>query len=299
MKDASSIELRHLRAFLTVAETRNFTRAAERLGVSQPSISIQIRELETALGTQLFHRLGQGIVLSPAGRAFHPRAALVLGKLSDAYQAVQQSEDLVAGHLSLATIPLLNVPWVPKVLGRIAREHPGLAVTVIEKSSDDVEVTVESGVSDLGLGILSRASPNLVYELLREDELVLLQGPDGPFGRKRSVTADEAGAARLVVLPESYVIRQLTNAAFRDARVLPKYAFEVDTVEAMLATVIESNLCTLMPAVVLEGRERLGMRLVKLKGWGQRYEFGLIWPGAGQAGAAALAFAKYVREFVR
>jgi LysR family cyn operon transcriptional activator len=299
MRDPSSIELRHLRAFVTVADTRSFTRAAERLGISQPSISIQIRELETALGAQLFHRLGQGVALSPAGRALHPRATLVLGKLSDACQAVQASEDLLAGHLSVAIIPLLNVPWMPPVLGRLSSEHPGLAVTVTEKSSDDVELAVRNGTSDLGLGFLTRASPTLTYELLRKDQLMLLQRPDGPFGRKRSVTAPEVAAARLVVLPESYVIRQLTDSAFRAARVLPRYAFEVDTVESTLATVIASNLCTLMPGVVLQGREHLGLRALKLKDWGEHYELGLIWPGEGPSDAAGRAFARYLRECIR
>jgi LysR family cyn operon transcriptional activator len=296
MRDASSVELRHLRTFLTVAETENFTRAAERLGITQPSVSIQIKELETALGTLLFHRLGPRVSLTSAGRTFRDRAALVLVKLSDACQAVQETEDLVAGHISLAVIPPLNVPWMPAVLGRIAREHPAIAVTVIEKSADDLEGTVENGRCDLGVGILSRSSPNLEYELLRTDELVLLAPADGPFQRRRSVTAEEVGAARLVVLPESYVLRQLTSEAFRVARVLPKIGLEVDTIDALLATVVESRLCTLMPSVVLEGREALGLRALTLDGWGKTLELGIVWPGKGQAGAPARMFAEFLRE---
>ncbi len=296
MKVVPSIELRHLRAFLTVAETSNFTRAAERLGVTQPNISVQIRELEAALGVQLFQRLGQKVALSPAGRAFHPRALLVMAKLSDACQSVQQAGGEVAGHLVLAVVPLLNVPWMPKTLGRIAQAHPGLSMTVIERSSDDVETAVESGLADVGVGILSKASPNLTYELLCEDELMLIHGPQGPFGRKRAVSVEEIGQARLVVLPESYVIRQLTDAAFRESRVRPRYAFEVDTLESMLATVLETNLCTVMPGIVMRGREHLGMRALKVKDWGRKLAFGLIWPGSGPTGSAACALAEELRR---
>lgn len=298
MGEVSSIEFRHLRTFLTVAETRNFTRAAERLGVSQPGISIQVRELEEALGAQLFKRLGHGVALTPTGRAFLPRAELVLAKLSDACQAASFSESLVAGHLALAIIPLLNVPWMPPVLGRLARKHPGLAVSIQEKSSDDMELLVESGTSDVGIGILSHASPNLEYELLREDELVLIQRPDGPFGRKRKVTAEEAGSTDLVVLPESYVIRQNTNQAFREARVHPRYRYEVDTLDSVLATVLESNLCTLMPRVVLEGRKWLPLKALGLAGWGWSFQFGLIWPRALTQDPAARAFSEELRAFV-
>jgi len=298
MRDLPNVELRHLRTFVTVAETENFTRAAERLGITQPSVSIQVKELEVALGAQLFSRLGPRVALTPSGRAFRERAALVLSKLSDACQAVQETEGLIAGHISLAVIPPLNVPWMPRVLGRIAREHPGLAVTLIEKSADDLEGTVENGRCDLGVGILSRSSPNLDYELLRTDALMLLAPPDSPFARRRSVRADEIVDTRLVMLPESYVLRQLTNAAFRAARVLPKVALEVDTIDALLATVVESGLCTLMPSVVLDGRESHGLRAVKLEGWGSVLEFGIVRPTHGSDSAPVRVFCERLREVV-
>lgn len=299
MRDPSSVELRHLRTFLTISETESFTRAAERLGISQPSISVQIRELETALGAQLFNRLGQRTTLTAAGRTFRERAALVLDKFSDACQSVQETEELLAGHISLAIIPLLTVPWIPRVLSRMAREHPGVAVTVTERSSDDLEIAVETGRCDLGVGILSHASPNLTYELMRTDELVLVQGPEGPFGKRRSVTAEEAGSARLAVLPRSYVIRQITDEAFRAARVLPRHLFELDSIDGVLATVVQSELCTFMPSVVLEGREHLDARALRLRGWGHSFEFGLIYPGATPAGSAVSTFAASLRQATR
>jgi LysR family cyn operon transcriptional activator len=295
MRDLPNVELRHLRTFVTVAETENFTRAAERLGITQPSVSIQVKELEVALGAQLFSRLGPRVALTPSGRAFRERAALVL---SDACQAVQETEGLVAGHISLAVIPPLNVPWMPRVLGSLAREHPGLAVTLIEKSADELEGTVENGRCDLGVGILSRSSPNLEYELLRTDALMLLSPPDGPFARRRSVRAEELVDTRLVMLPESYVLRQLTNAAFRAARVLPKVALEVDTIDALLATVVESGLCTLMPSVVLDGREGHELRAVKLDGWGSVLEFGIVRPAHGSDSAPLRVFCERLREVV-
>ncbi len=298
MKEPSSVELRHLRTFLTVADTENFTRAAERLGISQPSVSIQVKELETVLGAQLFSRLGPRVNLTPAGRAFRERAAHVLAKFSDACQAVQETEELVAGHISLAVIPPLNVPWMPRVLGRIAREHPGIAVTLIEKSADDLEGTVENGRCDFGVGILSHSSPNLEYELLRKDKLVLVVPPDGPFPRRRSVKAEEVGETRLVVLPESYVLRQLTSDVFRAARVLPRVGLEIDTIDALLATVVEGGLCTLMPSVVLEGRESLGLRTLELDGWGLELELGIVWPMGGAHGAPIRLFAEFLRESV-
>src|SRR3954465_14591266 len=83
-----SIELRHLRYFLAVAETENFTRAAERLKISQPSISKQITQLEQALRTPLFRRVGKRVFLTEAGQAFRKGAEVVLRKLEDACNSV-------------------------------------------------------------------------------------------------------------------------------------------------------------------------------------------------------------------
>ncbi|MEZ6002865.1 MAG: LysR substrate-binding domain-containing protein [Planctomycetota bacterium] len=298
MRDLSSIELRHLRTFVTVADTENFTRAAERLGITQPSVSSQIKELEHALGAQLFSRNGPRVGLTPAGRAFRDRASLTLAKFNDACQAVQDTEDLVAGHLSLGVIPPLNVPWMPKVLGRLYREHTGIAVTLIEKSADKLEGIVENGRCDLGVGILSHASPNLKYEVLRQDELVLLSAPDGPFARRRSVTAEEVGKEHLVVLPETYVLRQLTSEAFRAARVIPRVALEIDTIDALLGIVRSSGLSTLVPSVVLEGREGLDLRPIKLNGWGTSLDLGIVWPSEGEISQPARTFAAILRETV-
>lgn len=296
---AGAFDFRHLRTFLIVAETMNFTRAAERLGISQPSVSVQIRDLESALGTALFARIGQRVSLTPAGRVFRPRAELVLSKLNDAYQAVRDTEDLNAGHLSVGTIPPLSVPWMPRVLGQLAREHPGLAVSVNEKSSPEMESDVESGRFDLGVGILSKSSPNLVYEHLCSDEIVLLAKAEGALARKRELSARELSELRLVLLPESFLLRQLTQAAFRKVRVLPRVALEVDTIEGVLSTVAHSGLPTLMPRVVLEGRPHLELRAIRLTGWKLPLEFGLVWPGGKEHSNAARAFAEALRSHVR
>lgn len=295
MRVRHSIEIRHLRTFLVVAETENFTRAAERLGLSQPSVSQQVKELEQALGAALFVRLGPRVRLTPAGRAFQGRAVEVLAKLTEACQAVEAIDGLLAGHLHVGVIPPLNVPWIPRAVARFHAQHPGVAVTVLEKSSSDVETDVDSGRLDLGLGILSHAAPNLSYELLRRDEIVLLVRADGELGAKREIGREALAAHKLVLLPETFLIRQLTQEAFRRAQVLPRVACEISSIDGVLACAAQSGMATLMPRVVLEGREHLGLVPVRLRGWKAELEFGLMWPGSGDPTPAARAFAECLR----
>lgn len=288
------IELRHLRYFLAVAETENFTRAAERLNVSQPSISQQIKDLEGALNTALFDRLGKRVRLTQAGLAFRERAVVVLRKLEEALEAVGQVEGLLAGHIDVGVIPALNVPWIPPVLERFAAEYPGVTIAVHERSSSEVETEVEAGRYDLGLGLLSYSSPNIKYERVTSEELTLLVPEKHPLAVQAGVSVKELENVRLVCLPEAFVLRQMVDELFRRAKSRPKVAFQIDTIDATLATVVRSGAPTLLPAVVLEGRKSLGLRAIRLLGKNQRIDFGLMWPMKSDPSPATRLFADLV-----
>ena len=101
---SKSIEIRHLRYFLAVSQTENFTRAAERLRISQPSISEQITPLELALRTPLFRRVGKRVFLTEAGAEFRKSAEVVLRKLDDACTSVSEIAGLLRGHVDVGVI---------------------------------------------------------------------------------------------------------------------------------------------------------------------------------------------------
>lgn len=279
-----------------VAETENFTRAAERLDVSQPSISQQIKEIETLLATVLFDRLGARVRLTQAGIAFRERAAEVVTKFARACEVVEHVEGLLLGHVDVGVIPAVQIPWIPPVLARFAGEHPGVSIRVHERPSSDVETEVEAGRYDVGVGLMTRASPNLRYERIRIDELVLLAASNHPLARRRDVQLRDLEEVRLALHPESYPMRQMIEDAFRKARVRPRVAFEIDTIDSLLATAARGPTPTILPSAVLDGRESLGLRPIRISSWTQKIELGLMWPGTGEAGPTAKAFASVLRE---
>ena len=118
------VEVRHLRYFLAVAEAGNFSRAADRLGISQPSVSQQIRDLETALRVRLFQRRGKRVLLSPAGLIFREHARMVLRQLEKCFQELGSEPGQLRGVLHLGVVPVLNVALMPDLLGMFAAEHP-------------------------------------------------------------------------------------------------------------------------------------------------------------------------------
>src|SRR6185436_12874666 len=138
------LEIRHLRYFLAVAESENFTRAAERLRVTQPNVSQHVAYLERLLGTPLLRRVGKRVQLTEAGAAFRKGAELVLRKLDQARESVRDVANAVTGHVELGVIPALHVAWVPAVLARVSRAYPGITVAVRERASSDLETELEA-----------------------------------------------------------------------------------------------------------------------------------------------------------
>jgi DNA-binding transcriptional LysR family regulator len=130
-----SMELRHLRYFVAIAEERSFTRAAERLWIAQPGLSTQIRRLETELGVKLFERHTRGVDLTAAGELFLERARVALAAAEAARSVGEDMEAGLVGSVRLGIATEAGLRRVPSLLAEFAGEHPGIELTVFESYS--------------------------------------------------------------------------------------------------------------------------------------------------------------------
>jgi LysR family cyn operon transcriptional activator len=296
---SESIEIRHLRYFLAVAETENFTRAAERLQISQPSISQQITQLEQALRTPLFRRVGKRVFLTEAGASFRKGAQVVLRKLEDACNSVGDIAGLVSGRVNVGVIPALHFAWIPPMLGHMAREYPGVTVGVQELASSGVETEVESGRLDLGFGLMTHNSPNIRYERLVSQPFSLIVSATNNFAKRPSVELKELEGERLVLLPDTFDMRRAADAVLLHARVHPRVMFEIDSIDAVLSSVDQAGIPTLLPAIVLRGRDIPGLRAVALTGRTRQMDFGILWPASNSSDPATLAIAAALKASMK
>jgi LysR family transcriptional regulator, cyn operon transcriptional activator len=294
-----SIEIRHLRYFLAVAQTENFTRAAERLQISQPSVSQQITQLEGLLRTQLFRRVGKRVFLTEAGVAFRARAEVVLRKLEDACASVNDVGALLSGRVDLGVIPALHVTWVPPMLEAIARDFPGLSVGVLEAASSDVETEIEAGRLDIGFGLMTRASPSIRYERLMSEPFSLIVPAEGKFAKRTSVSLREIQDERLALLPHSFDMRGAADAVLQQGGVHPRVVFEIDSIDSTLSAVARTGMPTLLPALVLRGRPLTQLRAIPIKERTRRMDFGILWPAAAEPDPATLAVATALKSWIK
>ena len=254
--------------FVAVAEARHFTRAAEEVHVSQPSLSQQIRALENELGAELFSRARGNITLTDAGEALLPLARRILADADTARHEVQELVQLRSGRVRLGATPSLCTGLLPDVLRAFHDRYPGIRLMIEEGGSHDLVRLLARGALDLALVVLPLPSPSpalTTVELLRED-LVVVSSPEAPApggpGR-RTVRVADLESEPLVMFRHGYDLRELTVAACRAEGFEPDFAVEGGEMDAVLGFVRAGLGVAVVPRMVAT-RSGRGLRVTPL-----------------------------------
>ncbi|MEU3738072.1 MULTISPECIES: LysR substrate-binding domain-containing protein [unclassified Streptomyces] len=259
------MQFQQLLYFVAVAETRHFTRAAEQVHVSQPSLSQQVRALEKELGAELFSRARGNIALTDAGEALLPLARRILADADTARIEVQELAQLRRGRIRLGATPSVCTGLLPEVLRAFHDRHPGIQLLLEESGSHDLVRELARGALDLAVVVLPLPSPSpalTTVELLRED-LVVVSSPDVPGFGGSSVRVADLQRERLVMFRHGYDLRELTVAACRAEGFEPEFAVEGGEMDAVLGFVRAGLGVAVVPRMVAERAGR-GLRMTAL-----------------------------------
>ncbi|AKH81871.1 LysR family transcriptional regulator [Streptomyces sp. CNQ-509] len=258
------MHLQQLRYFAAVADTRHFTRAAEREHVAQPSLSQSVRALERELGAELFHRARGHITLTDAGEALLPLARRILADTETARREVQEVAHLRRGRVRLGATPSLCASLVPDALRAFHARYPGIELHVHEDGSQDLVRTLAAGELDLALVItpLAGQAPALTTTELLREELVVVSSPDAPpvtsaDGAGRGIRIGDLRGRPLAMFRHGYDLRELTVAACREAGFEPEFGVEGGEMDAVLGFVRAGLGVAVVPSMVAE---RSGLR---------------------------------------
>ncbi|WP_328584274.1 LysR family transcriptional regulator [Streptomyces sp. NBC_00370] len=245
------MQFHQLHYFVAVAETRHFTRAAERVHVAQPSLSQQIKSLENELGAELFSRARGNVSLTEAGEALLPLARRILADAETARHEVQELVQLRRGRVRLGAPPSLCTGLLPEVLRTFHDLHPGIELLIEESGSHDLVRDLARGALDLALVVLPLPTPSpalSTVELLQED-LVVVSSAASPAPRRPVRIADLQGQP-LVMFRHGYDLRELTVAACRAAGFEPAFTVEGGEMDAVLGFVRAGLGVAVVPSMV-------------------------------------------------
>jgi DNA-binding transcriptional LysR family regulator len=209
------MDTRQLAAFCTVVERRSFSQAAERLGVTQPAVSLQVRALEKRLGTQLLDRSGRRVEPTEAGWRLYRGAQRMLA-LEDQLvsEVAATAEGELTGDLVLGASTGPAAIAVPVVLCEFQREHPGVRVFLTVSDTHTVVERVAARELELGIVGASRRHRGVRFEPFFSDQVILACPPGHRFGG-RTVTLDELRAETLILMQEGAGVRQILEDALR------------------------------------------------------------------------------------
>ncbi len=287
------MELRHLRYFLAVAESLSYTRAADTLHLTQPTLSQQIKQLEQDLDTVLFDRVGRTIRLTAAGEVFRQHAERALKEITTARSALDELEGLAHGSLTIGVFQSFNSSLLPPILAEFSASHPGIRVSVRQLPARDMEDLLTKGKLDIGIAYSPTVSDRMEIEELFDEPMMLVVGKKHPYSRRPEIHVDQLRDQPLILLTPEFPSRQLLSQWFDAAGFQPRITIEINSTDAILATVKCSRLATIQTermAKVVPGLSciRLKPRLTRT--------VAILWHRDSYRSAAARAFAAMIKN---
>lgn len=270
--------LKQLRYFDAVARFGHFGRAAEHCLVTQPALSMQIRELERDLGVQLFERRPTGVALTEPGRELAERAARILTEVRDFCDFAAHSQETLAGRFALGVIPSIAPYLLPPLLPLLQRGFPGLELAIRETQTRTLVDLLSEGTLDLLLLALPLEQGEIETMPLFEDRF-LLAAPPGTLGDKRlRATPNQIENDRLLLLEEGHCLRDQALAFCELRQVTNINTFGASSLSTIVQMVANGMGMTLLPEMSLELELRhQSLDLLRFAEPEPRRSIGLAW----------------------
>lgn len=259
------MELHQLRYAVAIADTGNFTRAAERCHVTQPSLSQQILNLEKEVGHKLFHRLGRKAVLTEAGAVFLERARRIMVEVENATKELSDHPALdrriTVGAIQTIA-PYLLLPLIEKC--RV--DLPNLQIDLIEDFRSDLVRGVVEGELDLAIVTLPVKEPRVSIEPLMTEPLLLVVGKHHRFSSRSEINIDDLADETFVTMGESSTLSAQIRSFFGGHNFEPKVGYRCAQVTTLKTLVGMGMAISILPEVDREPRDRETLTYLRLTG---------------------------------
>lgn len=295
------VTLKQLRYFVALADLRHFGRAAERCNVSQPALSMQIRELEATLGTTLVERMPGGVLLTAAGEQTAARARDILLAVQELEQGGAQSGDPWSGRLRLGVIPTVGPYLLPQILPQLHMRHPGLKLTLRESQTHLLLADLLAGKLDLLILALPVGREDVLTMPLFEDVFTLAVPPDHRLANRSTVHQDELIGEYVLLLEEGHCLRDQALSLCHAAGATEMDDFRASSLATVVQMVMNGYGATILPELALpvEVGERSALRIIPFVDPPPARTIGLAWRKSAPRQADFRAFGELVIDVLR
>jgi LysR family cyn operon transcriptional activator len=289
------MELRHLRYFAALAEELSFTRAAEKVHVTQSTLSHQIKQLEDELGQILFDRVNKRVLITAAGESLLACVGKVLRDIDDGVRVVKAAGRALTGNLHVGSTSTFSASRLPDCFAAYLKKQPGVRVFMRELSAYDLEQAVLKEIVEVGIGYMP-SYPGLTFEPLYIEEMVLAVSAGHPLASRRRISLAELHREPLVLNTADTATRQMLDERFSSVRAEPNVVAEMDATHAMLGLVRVSQIGAIVSEHTMVDAPDL--RRVALENPTPLRTPGLLWRAGASRSAACRSFIATVRSIV-
>ncbi|MFN8508724.1 MAG: LysR family transcriptional regulator [Dehalococcoidia bacterium] len=245
------MELAQLEAFLQVAHHRSFSRAAEALFLTQPSVTARIQSLEREIGERLFERTGRSVTLTDAGHAFIPHAQRALTAVQEGTDAIEAVRHGDVGSIRIGASSSIATYVLPAIFKHFRQERPRVHIHLTTGTTEDMLEKLIAGELHVAITRLTQ-HPEIESLHLYNDDLALVVSPSHPFAAKGRVTVAEAGREPFLFFERSSSYHTLIYSMFLRVGVVPESVMELDSMEATKHMVEAGLGIAILPVVSID-----------------------------------------------
>ncbi|WP_281886195.1 LysR family transcriptional regulator [Paenibacillus sp. YYML68] len=293
------MELKQLEYFMTLSQELHFTRAAEKLGITQPSLSQQIRLLEHEVGMPLFDRIGKKTMLTEAGKALQHHGYNVFHELSQVRAVISELQGLKRGTLKIgALLTVVNYLLPPTVMG-FHNRYPNIELSVLGLRTGEIYNGLLQNELDLGIVFLPMEHEELEAIPLYKEHLALAVCVDHPVAQASFVTLDILKETPSVLLPNTYFLRQIINEHCRSLAFTPQPVLEMTTMESIITMVSKGVGVTILPKAYLDYIDHPQIRTLRIQNPVLTTQIGLVYRKNKHLCAASRVFMEQLVSTVK
>ncbi len=287
--------LRQFQAFVTIARLGSFTRAAKHLHLSQPALTVQIRQLEEAMEVRLFDRSTRVVMLTPIGRELAPTLGRVLQEIDAVMVNTKELASQVKGTVTIGALPSISSKLIPSTIAEFNKQYPGIVVRLRDVLAyRNVRLVKEEEV-DFGIGTLRMPDPDIQFTPLLTDHLGVIFPAGHTVERRRTITLKYLTAFPLILMDPETSVRDLVDHAFESIGEVAVPAFEAIYPSTALALVKAGLGLSIQPSSSMELASSRGLKFRTIRHQGLTRQIGVIQNARRSLTPSAEAFIRILR----
>ena len=251
------MNLRDLKYIIEVAREKNFARASEKVFVSQPALSMQIKKLEDSLGVNIFERDKQNFLITPAGIEIIKRAEIILQESEEIKSIAKNFNDPFAGEIKIGAFPTVATYFLPNFIRNIHKKFPKLKIFLVEEKSDVLREKLLSGSIDATLLAMPVHDDSLIGEKIFSEKFLLATPKGHALAKKTKIQIKDLKNQELMLLEDGHCMRDQALEICSSVRAYENTDFQATSLETLRQMVANGNGITLIPEIAVRNDDKI------------------------------------------